>query len=63
MRQLLDTVMNTGTLRMLVHDKLDEISVGLGFNDYPHKFVTRPAQMTGVSSFKFIVHLKKDFSK
>jgi hypothetical protein len=55
--------MNTGTLRMLVHDKLDEISVGLGFNDYPHKFVTRPAQMTGVSSFKFIVHLKKDFSK
>jgi hypothetical protein len=58
-----DTVMNVGTLRMLMDEKLDEISVRFGLDDYPQKFLTHPAQMTGVSSFKFIVNPKKDFSK
>jgi hypothetical protein len=59
----LDTVMNVCTLGMLMDEKLDEISVRLGLDDYRQKFLTYPAQMTGVSSFKFIVHPKKDFSK
>ena len=63
MRPLLCTVMNIGTLRMLTDKKVVEISVRLGLDDYPQNFLTHPAQMTGVSSFKIIVHPKKDFSK
>ena len=63
MRPLLGTVMNVNSLRMLMDEKLVEISVRLGLDDYPQNFLTHPAQMTGVSSSKFIVHPKKDFSK
>jgi len=62
-RSLLGTVMNIDTLKMLMDEKLVEISVRLGLDDYPQNFFTHPAQMTGVSSFNFIVHPKKDFSK
>ena len=51
------------TLRMLMDEKLVEISVRLGLDDYPQNFLTHPAQMTEVSSFKIIVNPKKDFSK
>jgi hypothetical protein len=63
MRPLLGTVMNTDTLRMLLDKKLVEISVRLGLDDYPQNFLTPRAQVTWISSFKFIVHSKKDFSK
>ena len=60
---MLGTVMNIDTLKMRMDEKLVEISVRLGLDDYPQNFLTHPAQITGVSSFKFIVHPKKDFSK
>jgi hypothetical protein len=58
-RPLLGTVMNIDTLRMLVDEKLVEIRVRLGLDDYPQNFLTHPAQMTWVSSFKFIVHPRR----
>ena len=63
MKPLLGTVMNIDTLRMLLDEKLVEISVRLGLDDYPPNFLTPLAQVTWVSSFKFIVHPKNDFSK
>jgi hypothetical protein len=48
---------------MLMDEKLVEISVRLRLDDYTQNFLTHPAQMTGVSSFKIIVLPKKDFSK
>jgi len=63
MRPWLGTVMNIDTVRMLVDEKLVEIDVRLGLDNYLQNFLTHPAQMTWVSSFKFIVHPKKDFSK
>jgi hypothetical protein len=43
MGPLLDTVMNIGKLRMLMEEKLDEINVRLGLEDYLQKSLTGPA--------------------